>query len=142
MGCGHGEKLNLLNKNPKNESLFEPYEEINLYTFNISMYNLSWKKKPDICYFQIVTEEVVEKSEMKNLNIILDKTTVFARDKLKYSINLNQILFYIFCSNGVIITRNQHKINYYITNYLDNIITLAFVDIFQIIIPEKEFFSL
>ena len=142
MGCGHGEKLNLLNKNPKNESLFEPYEEINPYTFNISMYNLSWKKKPDICYFQIVTEEVVEKSEMKNLNIILDKTSVFARDKLKYSINLNQILFYIFCSNGVIITRNQHKINYYITNYLDNIITLAFVDISLIIIPEKEFFSL
>ena len=142
MGCGHGGNKNLLYKNPKNESFFEPYEEMNPYTFNISMYNLSWKKKPDICYFQIVTEEVAEKSEMKNLNIILEKTTVFPTGKLKYSINQNHILFYIFCSNGVIITRNQHKINYYITNYLDNIITLAFVDISQIIIPEKEFFSL
>ena len=70
MGCGHGEKLNLLNKNPKNESLFEPYEEINPYTFNISMYNLSWKKKPDICYFQIVTEE--ECSKCRYLNILTD----------------------------------------------------------------------
>ena len=142
MGCGHGGNKNVTEKNPQNENLFENYEEINPYTFNVSMYTLIWKKKPDICFFQIISEEVVEKNEMKNLNIILEKTSIFQNDKIKYSINQSQILFYIFCSNGVIITRNQHKINYYIENYIDNIITLAFVNISLIVLPEIEYFSI
>ena len=142
MGCGHGIKKFIIEKIPKKDSLYETYQEINAYTFSISMYNLTWKKRPDICIFQLVSEEVVDKSVMKDLNIIIEKMTIFPSNKMQYSINENHILFYIFCSNGVIITRNKNKINYYISNYLDNIISLAFVDISLINLQEKEYFSI
>ena len=107
-----------------------------------SSYNITWKKKPNICIFQKISEEIVEKSIMKNLNIVIEKMKIFPNDKMKFSINQNQILFYLFCSNGVIITRNSHKINYYISNYIDNIINLSFVDLALIMLPEKEYFSI
>ena len=77
MGCGHGIKKFIIEKIPKKDSLYETYQEINAYTFSISMYNLTWKKRPDICIFQLVSEEVVDKSVMKDLNIIIEKMTIF-----------------------------------------------------------------
>ena len=144
MGCAHDKNQipveNIIKE--KSLSLYEDYEEINPYTFNLSLYNLTWKKKPNICVFNKISEEVMQKLVMKNVNTVIEKMTIFASDKIKYSIKQNQILFYIFCSNGVIITRNFQKINYYFSNYIDNIINLCFVDISLIIIREKEYFSL
>ena len=141
MGCGNDKNKKFLEDNA-NDNLYEKYDELNPYNYNISFYNLIWKKKPDICYFQKISEETVERSKMNNLTIILDKITIEHTDKIKYLIEQSQILFYIFCTNGVIITRNEIKINYYISNYLDSIINLSFVDISFIILQEKEYFSL
>jgi hypothetical protein len=144
MGCAHDKNQIPVENIIKEKSLclYEDYEEINPYTFNLSLYNLTWKKKPTICVFNKISEEVMQKLVMKNVNTVIEKTTIFSSDKIKYSIKQNQILFYIFCSNGVIITRNFQKINYYFSNYIDNIINLCFVDISLIIIREKEYFSL
>ena len=141
MGCGHNSKKISIEKIIK-DKLYEDYEEINPYTYVISFYNLTWKKKPNICIFQKISEEVVKKPEINSLNLILEKTEINSNDKMNYLMSRNQILFYIFCNNGVIITRNYHKINYYIYNYIDNIIKISFVDFSLIILPEKEYFSL
>ena len=141
MGCGHDKNQIQVENIIKDKSLYEDYEIINPYTFILSLYHLTWKKKPNICVFNKISEEVMQKSVMKNLNIVIDKMTIFSSDKIRYSIKQNQTLFYIFCSNGVIITRNFQKINYYFSNYIDNIINLSFVDISLIILPEKEYFS-
>lgn len=142
MGCGQDKRQIQNDKISKDKCLYEDYKEINPYTYSISYYNITWKKKPNICIFQKISEEIVEKSIMKNLNIVIEKMKIFPNDKMKFSINQNQILFYLFCSNGVIITRNSHKINYYISNYIDNIINLSFVDLALIMLPEKEYFSI
>ena len=141
MGCANGRKQipeEIITK----EKYYEDYEEINPYTFNIHFYILTWKKRPDICYFQKITEEVIQRAEIKNLKNILEKMENDQKEGIKSLIKQEEILFYIFCTNGVIITKNKNKINYYISNYLDNIISLCFIDISVIAIPEKEFFSL
>ena len=140
MGCGHNKIEIPVEKNTKIK-LYEDYEEIKPYTFIISFYNLTWKKKPDICIFQKISEKEFQKSEINNLNIILENALINPNNKMNYLMTKNQILYYIYCTNGVIITRNYHKINYYINNYIDNIINLNFVDI-SIILEEKEYFSI
>ena len=141
MGCGHGnQKIPL--KTIQKEKLYEDYEEINPYTYKIYYYTLFWKKRPDICYFQKISDEVVQKSEMASLNKVLDKMTIDRNSSIKSLIKQDQILFYIYCSNGVIITKNSNKINYYLSTYMDNIINLSFVDISVTILPEIEYYSL
>lgn len=142
MGCGQDKKQIQDDKIPRDKILYEDYKEINPYTYTISYYNITWKKKPNTCIFQNICDEVAQKSTMKSLNIIMEKTTIFPKDKMQFSMNHNQILYYLFCSNGVIITRNSRKINYYILNYIDNIINLSIVDLALIMSPEKEYFSI
>ena len=141
MGCGHDKRPIFIEEKAK-EILYEEYDELDPYTFMLTFYNLTWKKRPEICMFQKISEEVAERSKMKNLNIILKNMTFEQGEKMKYLINDNQIIFYVFCTNGVIITRNEQKINYYITHYLDNIINVSFVDISLMILQEKEYFSI
>ena len=141
MGCGHGnQKLPL--KAIQKEKLYEDYGEIKADTYELCNYVLFWKKRPDICYFQKISEEVVQKSEMTNLNKVLDKMTIDTNGTIKSLIKQDLILFYIYCSNGVIITKNSNKINYYLSTYIDNIINLSFVDISVTILPEIEYYSL
>ena len=142
MGCGHDDKKPISIEENTKKVLYEEYDELNPYIFKLTFYIISWKKKPDICFFQKISEETAERSKMKSLNIILQNMCFEQNDKIKYLIGENQILFYIFCLNGVIITRNEFKINYYIKNYLDNIINLSFVDISLITLEEKEYFSI
>ena len=141
MGCGHGnQKLPL--KAIQKEKLYEDYGEIKADTYELFNYVLFWKKRPDICYFQKISEEVVQKSEMTSLNKVLDKMTIDTNGTIKSLIKQDLILFYIYCSNGVIITKNSNKINYYLSTYIDNIINLSFVDISVTILPEIEYYSL
>ena len=79
---------------------------------------------------------------MASLNKVLDKMTIDRNSSIKSLIKQDQILFYIYCSNGVIITKNSNKINYYLSTYMDNIINLSFVDISVTILPEIEYYSL
>ena len=141
MGCGHGNKKLPLKTNQK-EKLYEDYEEINAYTYELRYYVLFWKKRPDICYFHKISNEMVQKSEMTSLNKVLEKTTIDRNGSIKSLIKQDLILFYIYCSNGVIITKNSNKINYYLSTYMDNIINLSFVDISVTILPEIEYCSL
>ena len=141
MGCGHGNKKLPL-KTIQKEKLYEDYEEINAYSYKLCFYTLFWKKRPDICYFQKISDEVVQKSEMTTLNKVLDKMTIDRNGTIKSLIKQDQILFYIYCSNGVIITKNSNKIKYYLSTYMDNIINLSFVDISVTMLPEIEYYSL
>ena len=91
MGCGHGnQKIPL--KTIQKEKLYEDYEEINPYTYKIYYYTLFWKKRPDICYFQKISDEVVQKSEMASLNKVLDKMTIDRNSSIKSLIKQDQIL--------------------------------------------------
>ena len=141
MGCGHGNQK-LPSKNIQKEKLYEDYGEINADTYELCYYTLFWKKRPDICYFQKISDEVVQKSEMTSLTKVLDKMTIDRNGTIKSLIKQDLVLFYIYCSNGVIITKNSNKINYYLSTYIDNIINLSFVDISVTILPEKEYYSL
>ena len=141
MGCGNGNQKIPLKINQK-KKLYEDYEEINSYTFDICFYILIWKKRPDTCYFQKISGEVIKKSEITSLNKVLEKMTLENVEDIKSLIKQDQILFYVFCSNGVIITKNSNKINFYLSSYIDNIINLSFVDISVTILPEREYYSL
>ena len=141
MGCGTS-SLDVVTENKVNDNLYEDYEEINLYAFNLYYYILTWKKRPDICYFLKITEEEFQKTEIKSLNNILEKMTDEHKDGIISLIKQGDILIYIFCTNGVIITKNINKINYYISNNINSIINICFVDISVISIPEKEYYSL
>ena len=140
MGCGNGAKEIYIP--PVKTSYFDDYPDTSISTFIIIYYQLIWKHRPNICIFQKNDEEIMEKANAGTLSILFQNMIIDKSGSLKNLLKTNHVLFYIHCTNGVIITRNSFKINYYLSKYMDSIINLCFVDISVIFLPETEYFSL
>ena len=145
MGC------NQINENPLSENSnknkfffqnFEDYTESDIQTYSLYFYQLIWKTRPIVCFFQLKQQEKLNKKEINNLNLILKQKIITAHNNIETLIKDRLLIYYIHCSKGVIITRDYNKINYYLSNYIDNVIDVCFVDISNIYFNGGDKFNL
>jgi len=144
MGCGQNKQIiQITDNNTKNHlKLFEEYSELDINTYSVYYYQLSWKTRPITCIFQLKEQDNLNKKEINNLNLLLKKKLFKEINNIEILSNNRLIIYYIHCCNGVIISRNSSKINYYLTNYMDNIIDICLVDISNVILTEPEKFNM
>ena len=145
MGCSQANENPLSDRtNSKRNfsNFFEDYSETEIQTYLVYFYKLIWKTRPIICFFQLKEQEKFNKKEIGNLTLILKQKVITSNNNIDFLIKDKLLLYYIHCSNGVIITRNSNKINYYLSNYIDNVIDVCFVDISNIYLNGGDKFNL
>ena len=145
MGCSNfkensssNKKNNLFNISNK----FDEYPDIDIQNLSLYYYQLIWKIKPTICFFQLKEQEVINKSDINNFNLLLKQKIISGQNNIDYLIKEKLIIIYIHNTTGIIITRNKNKVNYYIMNYIKQIIDISLVDISNINLLGAEKFSI
>ena len=108
---------------------FEEYSDLDKTSFALYYYQLLWKIRPNICFYQIKEQDTINKQEINNFNSLLKHKILIEQTNIEYLLKNKLILIYIHIPNGVIITRNKNKINYYLMNHIENIISISLVDI-------------
>ena len=121
---------------------YEQYSKSNPNTLEVILYNLDWKTRPDICVFQKMDEQIIEKEEANNVDDLLEVLQFEEVKSIDYLIDNGFIIYYLYIDSGVIITRNIDKINYFFGSKMDQIIKLCIVDISSIISSEPEYFCI
>ena len=121
---------------------YEQYSKSNPNTLEVILYNLDWKTRPDICVFQKMDEQIIEKEEANNVDDLLELLQFEEVKSIDYLIDNGFIIYYLYIDSGVIITRNIDKINYFFGSKMDQIIKLCIVDISSIISSEPEYFCI
>ena len=144
MGCGNfkehsSEKKNNLFHIPNK---FEDYPNVDMQHLTLYYYQLLWKIKPTICFFQLKEQEIINKKDVNNFNSLLKQKIISGQNNIDYLIKEKLIIIYIHNTTGVIITRNKNKVNYYIMNYIQQIIDICFVDISNVNLFGGERFSI
>ena len=144
MGCGQNKQIiQITDNNDKNRlKLFEEYSELDINTYSVYYYQLLWKTRPTTCIYQLKIQDTLNKKEINNLNLLLKHKILRKYNSIESYSNNRLIMYYIHCCNGVIISRNSSKINYYLSNYIDNIIDLCLVDISNVALTEPEKFNI
>ena len=140
MGC-LSDKSNL----PKNASQLDDYEiypEPDTSTFLFSFLKLGWKTKPNICIYQKLDEEILDKTDIKNNNDLFKLSQIEEIKLVPQLYEMKNILIYIFQPEGVIITGNMTKLNYCLSKNIKKIIKICFVDISSIIMTGSEYNSI
>ena len=132
--------------NPTTNSLqtdnYESYTEPNNITFDLIFYKLGWKSKPNICIYQKIDEETLEKNEISNISDLLQQSQIEQIKLVPQLYDMKNVLFYIYCTEGVIITGNLSKINYFFKYQMTILIKLCIVDISSIIMTGSEYNSI
>ena len=121
---------------------YEPYTNSDPATMEIIFYKLDWKTRPEICYFQKLESQIIEKEETNNIDDLLESLQFEELKNLDSLIDGGYILYYLFIEKGVVITRNIDKINYFLGVQMSEIIKLCIVDISSVIISEQEYFCI
>ena len=121
---------------------YEQYSKSNPNTLEVILYNLDWKTRPDICVFQKIDEQIIEKEEANNVDDLLEVLQFEEVKSIDFLIDNSFIIFYLYIDSGVIITRNIDKINYFFVSKMDQIIKLCIIDISSIISSEPEYFCI
>ena len=143
MGCSQTkEDIPIENKTSDNRLIksFEDYSSVEIFTYNAYYYQLIWKTRPIICFYQLKSQEKFNKREISNLNLLIKQKSINQNNNIEILNKDRLIIYYIHCTNGVIISRNTSKINYYMSYYMDNIIDLSLVDISSVYLTEGEKF--
>ena len=140
MGC-LSDKSNLINDSSNMEN-YESYPEPNSTTFDLIYYKLGWKTKPDICTFQKIDEETLDKELISNSNDLFANSQIEEIKLVPQLYEMKNVLFYIYCSEGVVITSNLPKLNYLFNEYMDILIKCCIVDISSIIVTGSEYNSI
>ena len=140
MGCSSQNKE--IENIPLKEKLYETYSEVNPDIFNINFYKLNWKVKNVICYFQLIEKEILDKKIVSDFFILLSKTKIIEIKDIDFDLDSKNFLYYVFLTEGVFITRNYKKINYFMKNYISNLIKIDFVHISEEFLIQNEYFSL
>lgn len=140
MGCSSQNKE--IENIPLKEKLYETYSEVNPDIFNINFYKLNWKVKNVICYFQLIEKEILDKKIVSDFFILLSKTKIIEIKDIDFDLDSKNFLYYVFLTEGVFITRNYKKINYFMKNYINNLIKIDFVHISEEFLIQNEYFSL
>ena len=139
MGCST-QKQEILNI-PLQKRIYEIYEEINPDIFHTYFYKLNWKVKNTICYFQLINQEVLSKKEISDFFTLLKNTKIVEIKDIKYDLDLKNILYYVFLDKGVFITRNYKKIDFFLKNFIGQLIKIDFVHLSEEIMTQNEYFS-
>ena len=145
MGCSqmNDNPLSARSNKTKNFSKnFEEYSELENQTYAVYFYELLWKTRPIVCFFQLKEQDKFIKKEVGNLPILLKQKIINSQNNIEIISKDKLLIYYIHCSNGIIITRNSNKINYYLSNYIDNIIDICLVDISNIYLNGGDHFDL
>ena len=121
---------------------YEEYSKSNPSTLEVILYNLDWKTRPDICVFQKIDEQIIEKEEATNIDELLEVLQFEEVKSFDFLIENGFIIYYLYIDSGVIITRNIDKINYFFGSKMDQIIKLCIIDISSIISSEPEYFCI
>ena len=140
MGCS------VNNNNDESTNLdiiqYEQYTKSNPNTLEVILYNLDWKTRPEICVFQKIDEQIIDKEEVNNIDELLEILQFEEVKSLDFLIDNGFIIYYLYIDSGVIITRNIDKINYFFGYQMDQIIKICIVDISSIITSEPEYFCI
>ena len=145
MGCSTFKEDSSSEKNNYSQNIqkkFDEYPKPDKEFFDLYYYQLLWKNRPTICFFQIKEQEKINKLEVSNFPSLLKQKLITEENNIEYLIKDKLIIIYIHITNGVIITRNQNKVNYYLMNNLDNIISISLVDISNVNLLSGEKFSI
>ena len=121
---------------------FEEYSILDKTSFELYYFQLLWKNRSIICFYQLKDKSTLSKQEINNLNSLLKQKIITEQGNIEYLLKNKLILFYIHIQNGVIITRNRNKINHYLMNYIGNIISISLVDISNVNLLGGEKFSI
>ena len=145
MGCNQINEDPLSENSNKNRNLFQNFEdylESDIQTYSLYFYQLLWKTRPIVCFFQLKDQDKLKKKEINNLNLILKQKIITSHNNIELLIKDRLIIYYIHCTKGVIITRDFYKINYYLSNFIDNVIDICLVDISNIYLNGGDKFNL
>ena len=144
MGCSSfkNDSSSENNNFPKTiQKKFDEYSKVDKQSFDLYYYQLLWKIRPTICYFQIKEQDKITKQDTTNFSSLFKQKLMSEQNTIEYLIKDKLIIIYIHIENGVIITRNKNKVNYYLMNYIDNIIAISLVDISNVNLLGGEKFS-
>ena len=140
MGCFSDK--NILSNNISEIDIYENYPEPNNLTFDLVFYKLSWKYKPNISFFQKIDEETLDKVDVTNLKTLFQISQIEEIKLVPQLLEMKNVLFYIYCPQGVIITGNMAKIDYIFKYYMNDLIKFYIVDISSIIMTGSEYNSI
>ena len=140
MGCFSDK--NILSNNISEMDIYENYPEPNNSTFDLIYYKLGWKIKPNICNFQKIDEETLDKIDIANIDHLFEISQIEEIKLVPQLLEMKNVLFYIYCTEGVVITGNITKINYFFKYYMDILIKFCIVDISSIIMTGSEYNSI
>ena len=140
MGCSN-QKQEIPNI-PTKKKLYEAYSEVNPDNFNINFYKLNWKVENIICYFQLIEQEVHLKKDITDFLILLDKTKIMEIKDIEFDFDIKNFLYYVYMKEGVFITRNYKKVNYFMKNYMNKLIKIDFIHISEEFFQKSEVFSI
>ena len=140
MGCTAKEGNDNLSKQDLIQ--YEDYSKSKQNTFIVEYYKLDWKTRPEICLFQKVEEQILEKEELNNIDDLYEIVQFEELKNIDSLIDGGYILYYLYIDKGVIITRNIDKINFCLGTKMDEIIKLCIIDISSVIISEPEYFCI
>lgn len=145
MGCSQSNEDIHIESNSSNNRLkksFEDYSTLEVFTYTAYYYQLIWKTRPIICFYQLKSQEKFNKREINNLNLLFKQKSINQNNNIEILNKDRLIIYYIHCNNGVIISRNTSKINFYMSNYMDNVIDICLVDISSVYLTEGEKFHI
>ena len=137
MGCDENKEF-IVSERKQSHNIytkkFEEYIQLDTdnQTYTLYFYKLLWKTRPIVCFYQLKEQEKLNKREVNNLNSLLKQKTVTTHNNFEALSKDRLIIYYIHCSSGAIITRNSNKINYYLSNNIDNVIDICLIDISNI----------
>ena len=140
MGC-LSDKSNLSNNLSPTDNC-ENYIEPDEFIFDLAFYKLGWKAKPNICIYQRIDEETLDKKDIANLKDIIKSSQIEEMKLVRQLHEMKNVLFYIYCREGVIITGNMSKINYILQYDIEELIKICIVDISSIIMTGSEYNSI
>ena len=115
MGCSQFKESLLSDRNNNHKYFskkFEDYVESEILTYTVYYYQLLWKTRPIVCYYQLKEQEKFSKKEINNINILLKQKIINIHNNIDLLTKDKLIMYYIHCTQGAIITRNPNKINY------------------------------
>ena len=140
MGCTAKEGNDNLSKQDLIQ--YEDYSKSKENSFIVEYYKLDWKTRPEICLFQKIEEQILEKEELNNIDDLFEIVQFEELKNIDSLIDGGYILYYLYIDKGVIITRNIDKINFCLGTKMDEIIKLCIIDISSVIISEPEYFCI
>ena len=147
MGCSNFKEDNnispkIINYSKKISKNLEEYSQLDSQSFDLYYYQLLWKIRPTICFFQLRDKEKIGKSDVFNYTSLMKQKILVEQSNINYLIKEKMIIVYIHSVNGVVITRNKNKVNYFLMNNMNNIIDICLVDISNVNFNGGEKFSI